>query len=376
MHIQRHYILCRDSLRGGVLMCSGKGAAARKGTAMRTTIRILLLILTFLGFSVAVTEYRRDRVADIAIQFGGIQPAEASSGQWDGVRALAKFVRDTIRGIDTILGALNSSGLLAGGSTVSGTSGTYRWKYTASGAALSFPTNNEVLGSAPSYSKSFEMCVGSTRVLQMGFDNATSPSTGNGLIVVWQPNKFDSTLVQNTAKIQCSLGVSTNRTMVCTWTGGPFESNPGIVEMGRVRVVDDTSNAEVSFIALARTAASTNFCAPAGGNDFYALTFRQKTASPNNARGRYGAIDTGTSTTSTTSAQLCGTTNANNDGLFTVSGSGAAFVTDGSGADVAGYPTMASLDAVNAQFNAGLFTNASVAGSSVNFQSSSTTCSF
>lgn len=343
---------------------------------MKTAVRIFVVSLAFLGFSVAVREYRKDRIANIAVEFGTVQPAQAASGQWDGVRVLAKFVRDTIRGIDAILGALNSAGLLTGGSTVTGTSGTYRWKYTASGAALSFPTNNEVLGSAPSYSKAFEMCVGSTRVLQMGFDNASSPSTGNGLIVVWQPNKFDSTLVQNSAKIQCSLGVATNRAMVCTWTGGPFETTPGIVEMGRVRVVDDTSNAEISFIAMARTVAATNFCAPAGGNDFYALTFRQKTSSPNNARARFGLVDTATNTTATTSAQLCGSANSYNDGLFTVSGSSAAYVSDGSASDVAGYPTMANLDTVNAQFNAGLFTNASVTSASVNFQSSSSTCSF
>lgn len=288
------------------------------------------------------------------MELGTTAPVMAAGSHWDGVRGIATFVRNVIRGIDGLLASLSSGGVLLGSSStpITGTSGSFRWQFKGSGAATS--NSNEVTGS-PTYSKSFEICSGSTRVFQMLFDDANSPSTGNGLVVVWQPKAFTSTLLSS-ALIKCSLGTSSgNKTMICSWGNGPFDLSSGPDNV-RIRVHEDTANGEIAFVGMARLKTANKFCTAGGwtGNDFYSLAFISKSTSPFNTIARFGLAN-GASFDSTKAMQICQpsspvnySNNPYNSAQFNVetNNSGTTyFVADsiGTTTDTTGYPTQARL---------------------------------
>lgn len=304
------------------------------------------------------------------IELGTTAPVMAAGSNWDGVRGVATFVRNVIRGIDGLLASLSSGGVLLGSSStpITGTSGSFRWQFKGSGAATS--NSNEVTGTSPTYAKSFEICSGSTRVFQMLFDDANSPSTGNGLVVVWQPKAFTSTLLSS-ALLKCSLGTSSgNKTMVCSWGNGPFDSSSG-PNNARIRVHEDTTNGEIAFVGMARLQSGNKICTNAGwsGNDYYSLAFLSKSASPYNTLARFGVANTD-GFSSSTAMQVCVPTSGTdqyvdhgyNSAQFNVqtNNSGTTyFVADsiGTTTDTTGYPTQARLTTLIAgTLNAGAFT--------------------
>ena len=331
--------------------------------------------LAFAGASVSI--YNQKRWVGLYygpvlnLEIGALAPAFGASSGWDGVRGSATFIRGVIRGMDGLLASLASGGVLLGASAtpVTGTSNAFRWQYKGASAAAS--NSNEVTGTSPTYAKSFEICAGATRVFQMLFDDGNSPQNGNGLVLVWQPKAFTSSLT-SAALIKCSLGLSTTKTMVCSWGNGPFDASGP--DNGRVRVYEDTGNDEIAFVGMVRIPAAKKVCTNAGwsGNDFYSLAFLAKSSSPYNTIARFGlANEDGFSTT--TAMQVCvpssGADAYVNHGLnsaqFNVHANNGAtyFMADalGTTTDTEGYPTQARLTTlITGTLAAGAFTPANI----------------
>ncbi len=298
-------------------------------------------------FLVVDKKYSLDNSKEIKLSFSleGIKPVLAANSSWDGVRAIATFTKDVVKGIDTILKNLSGSGILKQSSKYTVTSDGYTYRINPT---FNTSVTSNAFGSK-TYKVSFEIWKASdnSKVLELFFDSATDQSTGSGVLAIWQPNKFDSTLNQtNSPKMECAMtGGTADGTMICSWNGGPFETD-GPVENGRVKVKATSATSQVSIKAIAKTVTTTT-CS--GGNpDYYGLAFIvKKSDSTNYATARMGFNDNSIAST------LCGTSNTYNSAYFnnttnsSSSGSGKYFVTDGITSDTNSYNTGSVYPSVN-----------------------------
>ncbi|MCE9501564.1 MAG: hypothetical protein K8R21_13850 [Leptospira sp.] len=297
----------------------------------------------------AYSLYEGEKELVFRIDLEGVRPVFAASGNWSAVRDVTTFVKNVVKGVDSVVQQLATSSVLALTSSVTGVSGIYTYKYNPgfNGSV----TNSQ--GVAKTYKKSFEFIITSTnaKVFELYFDDATNKTSGNGVLVIWQPNKFDSALNQtNTAKMECSQTGSTTLTMICSWNGGPFEASGGVVDNGRIKVDYVSATNTLSLKGIARILVASDACS--GGNrDYYALAFvnsATSTTSTQYATAQLGLNDGSVNTT------ICGSAAANtfNSAFFNSSVNTSAtdnskyFVSDGNSSDVSPYPSIATVSAL------------------------------
>ncbi|TGL60238.1 hypothetical protein EHQ58_06980 [Leptospira ognonensis] len=328
-------------------------------------VYIIFAFVIFFGLSFDLTwkemtrQYsihsKKDLVIDVSM--GSVKPIFAASSNWDGVRDIAKFTKDIVKGIDSILVNLASSNILSQTSTVTAVSGNYTFRYTPN---FNGSVTSASLG-AKTYKSSFEIWSGSgstaTKALELYFDSATDKSTGSGVLAIWQPNKFDTNLNTANKQIECSMvGGSANGTMVCSWNG-PLES-AGTIQAARIKVTANATAGTVSYKAAAVPVTSTT-CS--GGNaDYYAIAFITKNVSPYYSTAKWGFND------NAIAATLCTTSNTTNNAYFNTNSNPSAtdstkyFVADGVTSDTNSfntggtlYPTIASVDSLFTEMTSG-----------------------
>ncbi len=308
---------------------------------------------------------RSNKHFEFQVQLGSVKPVFAASSNWDGVRDVAKFTKDIVKGIDTLLSQLATSAVLNQTTTVTSVNGNYTLRYTPN---FNSSVTSTALGSK-TYKSSFEIWLGSgssaTKALELYFDSSTDKSVGSGVLAIWQPNRFDTTLNSANRQIECAMtGGSTNGTMICSWNG-PIEASGGI-QAGRIKVTASASAGTISYKALA-TPVTTTTCT-GGNSDYYAIAFITKNVTPFYSTAKYGFNDGAIAST------LCATANSNNNAYFnitsnpTATGSSKYFVTDGVTSDTNSfntggnlYPSVASVDSLFSEMSGGSDTDLTIA---------------
>lgn len=309
---------------------------------------VILGFIIFFGLSFDFTwkeitrQYSLHTHKDTVLEWkiGSLKPVFSASTNWDGVRDIAKFTKDIVKGIDSILLQLASSNVLNQTSTVTAVSGNYTFRYTPN---FNGSVTSSALG-AKTYKSSFEIWLGSganaTKALELYFDSTSDKSVGSGVLAIWQPNKFDTTLNTANRQIECTMsGGSSNGTMICSWNG-PLEA-AGTIQAARIKVSASSSAGTVSYKALA-TPVTTTTCG-GGNSDYYAITFISKNVSPYYATARWGFNDNSIATT------LCTVSNTTNNAYFNINSNPNAtdstkyFVADGITSDTNTYNTNGSL---------------------------------
>ncbi len=338
---------------------------------MRKISLFALLIFFGLSFDFAWKEttpkYSLTSGKDIFIdlKIGSVAPVFSASSNWEGVRDIAKFTKDIVKGIDSILFNLASSNVLNQTSTVTAVNGNYTFRYTPN---FNSSVTSSALG-AKTYKSSFEIWSGSgstaTKAMELYFDSATDKSTGNGVLAIWQPNRFDSTLNSASRQIECTMvGGASNGTMVCSWNG-PIEST-GIIQAARIKVSANSTAGTISYKGVASLVNTTN-CS--GGNpDYYVIAFITKNTSPFYSTAKWGFND------NSLAATRCTEANSTNNAYFNTSSNPNAtdstkyFVADGITSDTNSfntggtlYPSIASVDALFAEISSGTDTDLTIA---------------
>ncbi len=343
---------------------------------MKKISYIVVATAVFLAASFTVTVIKKpftwQKEVSLNMEFAGLKPIMGASSTWAGVRGTATFIRGVARGVDTLIASLNSSGIMNLTTYPSTTSGTNKFRLTTNALNIT----NDATATNPAYSRNFQICVGSLLAMEVYLNSAANP-TGAGVVIVWQPKLFDSTL-SSSANIQCSfgtiagLGTSANGKtgMVCKWnTATPFDGATTGPIQGRIMAFDDTTNGQINVIGLA---ALNGTLACTGANDQYTLGYIANKASPYNTTAKWGWNDTPYA--SGNFIRWCAVLDSNttNAGIFSTSASTTGYwVNDGvSNANIpSGYPTGAAVDTLitNEAPSAG-----ALPGAAINFPSTGT----
>lgn len=316
----------------------------------KTWIYSLIAVAVFAGASFTVTvikiPFTANKEFKVDVAFAGIKPVMAAQTTWAGVRSTATFMRNTARGVDTLITSLNSSGVLNQSGTVGPfTSGNNRFRLTT-GAAVA----NDATGATPTYAKLFQVCVGSSLAMELYLTSASDPAANNGAVIVWQPKLFDSSL-SSSANLKCSfgtgasLGASANgkKAMVCSWnTATTFDGATTGPIVGRIMAVDDTAANQILMMGVANLNGSL---ACTGTNDQYTLAYIADKTSPHNTTAKWGWNDIG-SYSAANFDRWCAVASSNttNAGAFNTTASG-YFVGDGytDGTLPSGFPTVTAV---------------------------------
>lgn len=262
--------------------------------------------------------------------------AYAAEWSWNGVRGVATLARNTVATLNAIFNSIRTWGLLFNYTiSIDGpVPGTNFYFYARINDEAS--AKGTVDASGLTYSNRIQLKDGGASgdvVFQMFFDDPENADEGDGCLVIVKPYYFETvpgTVFKDTGVFEVRVKkVGDDTVMYITVSGSPWKENdPTYVKSGRVKVVDDGVDYDITTLANVYVNGSSvlySTCPLIGetaGNAFYTLAYIAKKESPHYSTALWGWNNTNKSN------EICGVSNGTNYGHFNAT---SGFVCDGSG---------------------------------------------
>lgn len=353
----------------------------KKNLIKLALLPVLAIAFTF-GLSYVGSE--KNNPAMLAIDTAGYNKVYADSLGWQGVRGFATLIRATSQTFNTLYSTIQHWGLLFNFSlTLNGpVTGTDFWFYVSINNGDKSATGT-VDSSPVSYTNGIQikhgtaLGTGGTVVFQLFFDNPTDSSGGEGCLLIVKPYYFEvfpGTVFSIDGIFEVRVKKpATDTIMYISFTGSPWKENPPtFVESGRVKLVEDGTNYNITGLGYVNVNGSDilhTVCTatpPEAGNAYYTLAYIAKKDSPHYSTALWGWNNTNKSNS------VCGFTGYNY-GHFNAS---TGFVCDGSPdtdcPDGAPYPLNDDVDALYTGMDntpsTGEYDPAAISGLTIPFQ--------
>ncbi len=263
----------------------------------------------------------------------GTEEVQAAENSWGFVRQSATWANGNSTMADQIITSLKNSGLLAnsGSWATTTTIGGVLYKVRLQTGSTCCPTiSSSAYTGTKSFANRFKLWRASdnVEVLELLFDNISSPNTSNGVLMNYRLNALNSTLTDNPNLIVESyiFNGSPNRRQVYSWSGAfqltATNSNP-TSDAGRVILEEMTlglrnagTTPGLCVRIVARTSQTPGACA--GPPFYYALAYGQRTETGFETTAQAGIY--ANPMPNGTTPNICGFGNALQNGLFNGSG--------------------------------------------------------
>ena len=235
---------------------------------------------------------------------GGPGALNASESHWAFVRQSATWANGNSTLADQLITSLKSTGLLSNTSatTIKTTSviGGVTYKVLletnnacAATAGACVNVNSSAYSGAKTFTHRFKMWRASDGkdVLEMLFDDVSSPATGDGVLLAYRLGVLNAALSDNENLIVESYitGAAPNRRQTYSWgqafwlsgTNASTTSDRGrvILEEMTIGLKNAGTTPGLCVRIAVRTVAASNFCQAGADNHYYALAYAQKTGS-------------------------------------------------------------------------------------------------
>jgi hypothetical protein len=305
---------------------------------LRIFLVAVMIIVFFVGLSYIGSD--KNNPAKIQVDTQGYNMAYADSVGWGGVRIVATMIRAVNISLNTIFANIKAWGLLfdytiSVDGMVPGTS------YYASVRINNSQSNVKgTVDVAPgvAYTNRIQLKdVNSSGpvIYQLFFNNPNDSADATGCLVIIKPYYFEvvrGTLFDQNGVFEARVKSSgLNKIMYISFNGNPWKNNaPSYVKSGRVKLVDDGTNYNITGLAFVNVdgsdilhqACPLQIIAPfTAGDAYYTLAYIAVKNSPYYSTALWGWNNT------LKSNQICSITNIYNYGHFNAS---SGYVCDGS----------------------------------------------